>query len=367
MKCKCLNPRRAWKLGKRVSKDGVLSDHLTFSEREAWEYWRDSVDADSTFYRVRRAEVSVPCGHCEACALRKRKDMSIRLTHECEMHQSACFITLTYDDEHLPYTDSLLADAAKKSIARGYQIPFYDGTCEGWYPTLLPADVQKFVKRLRRHLEYVPKHDDGRDHCDKIRYFVVGEYGSKTHRPHYHIIIFGWRPSDMTPFFKSKRGHLVSRSRQVEKLWTMGISSVADVNSSVARYCARYVTKKYARLDGKSRVDDDFVIPEFTLQSTRDGGIGSPWLARFGENLLTGFVNVRNGERVSRCAIPRYYYDRLRKINLALWFDVRNERIKFYERSQGVASFDDTAYDALRRYVECRRLQDEQLSNQDEF
>lgn len=366
MKCKCLNPRQAWKMGKKVSKDGVLSDHLTFSEREAWEYWKDSLDADTTRYRVNRAAVSIPCGKCEACALRKRKDMSVRLSHECEMHDAACFITLTYDDDNLPYTDSLVADTAKKSIARGYQLPFFAGGAAGYFPTLLPSDVQKFVKRLRRHLEYVPKRkSDKRDHCKDIRYFVCGEYGTKTHRPHYHLIIFGWKPSDLELFFKSKKGSLVYRSKQVEKLWKFGISSVGDVNCGVAKYCARYVTKKFARLSEKKRLDDDFIIPEFTLQSTRFGGIGSPWLAKYGDCLKTGMVNVRNGDRVSRCSIPKYYLDRLRKINLPLWFEVRNERIKFYENSK--PSFDDTALDALRRYVECRRLQDEQLDSQDVF
>ena len=201
-------------------------------------------------------------------------------------------------------------------------------------PTLLPRDVQLFMKRLRRHLEYQPKKVKGvRDHIEHIRYFAVGEYGSKTHRPHYHILIFGWRPSDADLLFL-KDGRPVFRSAQIEKCWTLGISSFCNVSPYVAKYCARYVTKKYARLDSKKsdweQYLDSCIMPEFTLQSVRNGGIGATWFDKFGAAACkVGLCALRMGDRIAKCAIPKYYWQRLRKINLKLWLECRDERIEF--------------------------------------
>ena len=75
----------------------------------------------------------------------------MRMLHELSDYEDAVFVTLTYDEDHIPSNHSL-----KKS------------------------DLQKWFKRVRKEIE--PK---------KIRYFACGEYGDKTQRPHYHAIIFG--------------------------------------------------------------------------------------------------------------------------------------------------------------------------------
>ena len=93
----------------------------------------------------------VPCGKCVNCKLNYAKMWSIRIMHELKDWDSACFLTLTYDEEHLPK----------------------DGSLD-------KQDLQKFFKRLRFNL-------GGR----KIKYFACGEYGEQYGRPHYHIIVFG--------------------------------------------------------------------------------------------------------------------------------------------------------------------------------
>lgn len=293
----------------------------------------------------------VPCNKCAACQIRKRKDYSVRLAHEATMHESACFITLTYNDDSVPVTDWNSLDTKRKLFDRGV----------GNLPemTLIPSDVQKFMKRLRRHLEYRPKkHKDGRDHVARIRYFAVGEYGSKTHRPHYHIIVYGWFPSDAKAFME-RNGHLVFRSAQLEKLWKFGFSSLTEVHPSTAKYCARYVTKKFARLNEDGDASATSVVPEFTLSSVRNGGIGSTWLCKYASNLFTGFVNVKQNDRVIKCSIPRYYFNRLRKVNLPLWLQLRDERIRFVKSHPD--KFDADSFDALCRSVEVQRLHDKYL------
>lgn len=324
----CLKPLDVFYCGTLTAADGVRSPRVIFSFAEAVKYWQGVLGCDwfVAADKARQNHHLLSCGKCVCCLARKRKDMSVRLAHESRMHEQACFITLTYNDDSIPRA-AFCFDRSCPDVVRGAPQGFNST------PTLLPSDVQKFIKRLRRHLEYRPKiKQDGRDHVDKpIRYFCVGEYGTKSRRPHYHLIVFGWKPSDMV--FHEERGkgegrYVISRSAQVEKLWTYGFSTVCEVNVGVAKYCAQYVTKKFARFD-EVNSENDWICPEFTLQSVKNGGIGSPWLEKYYQQLRTGFVTVSDGKRVSKCSIPRYYYDRLRKIRLPFWLELRDERLKF--------------------------------------
>jgi hypothetical protein len=318
----CLNPLDCWMIGTvRCKADGVTSPQLLFSYRSAFDYAaRLGLGYLETVALLERSRVNLPCGKCAACLIRKRKDMSVRLSHEASMHEDCCFVTLTYNDESVPSVVDVEPCDDKLILERGKS--------KSDVQTLVPSDVQKFLKRLRRYLEYKPKKAHKvRDHVTTpIRYFCVGEYGSKTHRPHYHLMIFGWKPSDQF-VHEVRDGYTINRSAQIEKLWRYGFSTVADVNHGVAKYCARYVTKKFARLSGDNV--NRYCVPEFTLQSVRNGGIGAPWVAKYQNNLRTGFVNVRNGDMISKCSIPKYYFDRLRKINLPLWLELRDERMIF--------------------------------------
>lgn len=348
---KCLNPTSAWICGTCLTKDGVVSPRLVFSPTEAMRYfqqrypnWIEAYEHNCT---------SVPCGKCAACLIQKRKDMSTRLALETQVHDDACFITLTYDDDHLPVTDWLDWSSSDKMLDRGLgELP---------EPTLLPRDVQLFIKRLRRHLEYQPVHNKSiRDHVDHpIRYFCVGEYGSRTHRPHYHLIIFGWKPSDVETFHV-KDGIVRNTSAQLSKLWPYGFHVVENVDSRVAKYCARYVTKKLTKAP-----DSHSICPEFILQSVKDGGIGSPWLSRYADYLRNGFVNVRYGNLISKTSIPRYFYRRLRKINPVLWLELRDARIDFIASHPDM--FEHLTYEALLRYVRSYQLQDKHLSQFETF
>lgn len=95
------------------------------------------------------------CGHCPACRLKRRGEWAIRMEHEASSRSNHClFVTLTYNQEHLPA-----------------------------YASLDPDGFTRFIKRLRIKLQ--------RTTGERFRYFACGEYGGKTHRPHYHIIFMG--------------------------------------------------------------------------------------------------------------------------------------------------------------------------------
>lgn len=330
---KCIHPVECWKCGTKYCKaDGVLSVNLVFNRQKARRYFA-SIYAGSLLKPVfgrhtaidnamNENLVMMPCGKCAACQIRKRKDMSVRLAHEASQFDNCCFITLTYNEDNVR-TRRVVSHSVNEmgqvvEVVRNVK-------------TLVPADVQKFMKRLRRHLTYVPTKKRGvRDYVNKVRYFAVGEYGSKTSRPHYHIIIFGWRPSD-SEVLKLHNGKPIFRSAQIEKCWKLGFSSFSDVSPHVAKYCARYVTKKFARLNNPT-VDDCWRVPEFVLQSTRDGAIGSTWFDKYGVDACkVGLATMRVGDKIQKCSIPQYYWNRLRRRNLPVWLKCRDDRIAFIE------------------------------------
>lgn len=202
----------------------------------------------------------VPCGRCIGCRLDYSRMWAIRCVLELSECDCSSFVTLTYDDEHLP-------PGSKVSK-----------------PTL-----QKFLKRLRK-LVY-PK---------EVRYFACGEYGSRTLRPHYHLIIFGHDFPDRYKW-SSKNGNAYYRSPSLEKLWPFGQSLVGDVSFNSCAYVARYVMKK-------SRDQDDILKP-FLLMSRRPG-IGSRYLQKNMDRLLD-LPKVYGDFGSSTDALPPKYFDYL--------------------------------------------------------
>lgn len=199
--------------------------------------------------------IKVPCGQCIACRLNRASDWATRIMHEKKMSGSSAFVTLTYDEEHLPYS--------------------------GDYATLVKKDVQLFLKRVRK--EIAP---------DKVRYYLCGEYGDIGKRPHYHLVMFGLSPV---------------RAREVaQNCWRYGFVHVGDVSYDSAAYVARYCTKL---LTGpkKEWYTERNILPEFSLMSRRPG-IGASWLEKYGNEVKTHHNVVVKGRLTTP---PRYYRDKV--------------------------------------------------------
>lgn len=136
------------------------------------------------------------------------------------MHDSSSFLTLTYDDAHLPPGGSL-----------DY------------------SHVVEFMKNLRRRL-------DRTEWKSRISFYRVGEYGSNFSRPHYHLIIFGF---DFRPALKylgtvnslvpvsTKDDRTYYKSSLATDLWSRGFVDIGDVDFATTQYVAKYVTKKTLR------------------------------------------------------------------------------------------------------------------------
>lgn len=200
----------------------------------------------------------IPCQHCWACNLRKASEWASRLMFETQRHENNYFITLTYDDEHLPmfekcwYTDK-----------DGYKYEFEnDGT---WMGTLQPEDVTRFIKTLRKHYE--------RQGITDIKYFYCGEYGSENERPHYHMILMG-APLDIEQFYSMKlddKKFLHWKSKELEKWWGKGFVDVGEVEWGNCSYVARYTMKKINNDNDPREYAEKGKLKEFIRMSRRPG------------------------------------------------------------------------------------------------
>lgn len=219
--------------------------------------------------------LELPCGQCIGCRLERSRQWAMRCLHEASLYDRNAFVTLTYDDFHLPPGGSLS------------------------YP-----DFQKFMKRLRRRIG------------SKVRFYAGGEYGEQgTIRPHFHACLFGYDFPDKIFFKRSSSGDKLYTSKLLESLWPFGISSVGDVTFQSAAYIARYCVAKRTGDAAKSWyacdefVDEDGVIrdsvtPEFNRMSLKPG-IGSRWLEKYKTDVYPRDYVVVNGVKVK----PPKYYD----------------------------------------------------------
>lgn len=197
---------------------------------------------------IKRLGFSVPCGKCFECLQKQAKEWQFRLVQESKRYEHNSMITLTYNEENLP-TDA--------SVSR--------------------RDLQLFMKRLRKQIK------------TKIKFFACGEYGSKGFRPHYHAIIFGYDFDDKQKFCFDKKGTQLYRSKLLEKVWTLGFSSVGEFTPESALYCAKYMQKM---VDAKGKRKPFFQMSK---------GIG---LDAINKDMLLNDKVYLDGKTLP---VPRYY------------------------------------------------------------
>lgn len=170
--------------------------------------------------------IKLPCRKCIYC----QQNYSIMWATRCVLEAEStpnenCFITLTYDDDHIPPNG-----------------------------LLVKKDYQDFMKRLRKK------------YPDKIiRYFLSGEYGSENYRPHFHIMLFNYKPEDLV-LFKEDGDSSMFSSKEIAELWGKGFHSVGiTINIGTIKYIAKYMTKlRVLPLKYKE-------APEFIQASTNPG------------------------------------------------------------------------------------------------
>lgn len=168
------------------------------------------------------------CGACPECLSKRANHIVLRDLYESKEHSDNCMVTLTYD--------SFLRDVNGNIVYDKYGRPLENPVDPD--RKVCKRHIQLFIKRLRKWWSTVSD--------TKIKYRVCAEYGSKTHRAHYHAILFGVRFNDLHYYKKSKRGNIIYMSERLSSLWSYGICTVDSISirSSIARYCSKYVSKQ---------------------------------------------------------------------------------------------------------------------------
>lgn len=189
-----------------------------------------------------------------ACLQTKRQEWAIRLEHELKVSKSAHFVTLTYTQENLRY--GLLG-----------------------IPSLDKRDCQLFIKRLRKRQK------------EKIRYYLVGEYGSNSHRPHYHVIFFNLAKKDDELY------------AMLLDTWQLGNVHIGKATPASINYTCKYVIQKQEEYKG--------IQSPFALMSKKPA-IGSAYVEKLKHyhriDTERNYVTKPGGTKVR---MPRYYREKL--------------------------------------------------------
>ncbi|AXF53146.1 MAG: replication initiator protein [Microviridae sp.] len=279
-------------------------------------------------------DVNVPCGHCIGCRLDKSRQWADRMMLELDHSKTAIFVTLTYDPFNVPLA-CVLDDGS----------PLF---------TLDKRDVQLFLKRLRKAFS-------GRE----IRYYLAGEYGSETHRPHYHAILFGLSLDDFPDLVllpqKNRFGQSLFTSKRFYEIWKLGNVCLAAVSWQTCAYVARYCVKKLGDDVPRETYEDFSVLPEFSLMSRRPG--------------IAGFYHLEHPDLISRskqyfsdvdgvtprtsCQTPRFVFDKLELTNPELYDTIKKQRQAYARDKELIAlsrtDLDFCEYNQVKEYSHERR------------
>lgn len=230
----------------------------------------------------------LPCGQCEACRAQHARTWANRLLMELQYHDSAYFVTLTYDNDHVPISRSR------------EEIP---------HMTLDKRDCQLFMKKLRKAFPN-----------DKLRYFLSGEYGDQTHRPHYHMILFGLHlvnsngeVIELERCGENEFGNPYFRCEALNDIWQNGNVLLADVTWESCCYVAQYCMKK---LKGEARhfYEDVNIQPPFVLMS-RKPGIGYQWFEDHPEFVEFDKIHIATATGPRSFRPPRYFEKQIEKLD----------------------------------------------------
>ena len=246
----------------------------------------------------------VACGQCLGCRLDHAKFWQNRCLMEMQDHNQTWFLTLTYDDDHLPLRSYECFDWPDPATGEVRSVP-----CA----TLDLDSIQKWKKRLSKAWSY---------RSDKsLRFFGCGEYGDSTHRPHYHFLVFGLDLDESElQYYKTSRAGAVNNKLYncdwISKTWSNGYVVLAKGSYETAGYIARYVLKKRVGID-KEFYERFNIDPPFINMSRRPG-IGLPYLDSVTEVIVTDDgiddIVISTEKGAKRITVSGYMLDKLANV-----------------------------------------------------
>lgn len=217
--------------------------------------------------KSRNGFVKASCGRCLSCCIARQSSLNFLCDKELQAVYSsgrgASFLTLTYDDNHVPYVPNTL------------------------YMTLRKTDLQKYLKRLRDHVY--------RSGLPEIKFLACGEMGDQFGRPHYHLVIFGLTDYQMSVFNR--------------KAWKFGLSQVGSLSAGGLRYVLKYITKSRPDIEIEKFYDSIGVEKPFIRHSNC---LGRDWIFSHADEIArSGYVFVKNGKKR---LYPKYVRELVSKI-----------------------------------------------------
>lgn len=266
-----------------------------------------------TKVKGRLKNIKVSCGHCLNCMIKKQSQLTFLANKELltryKKGQSASFVTLTYDDNHIPYN-------------------------ENGFVTLRKSDVQKFLKNVRRQIDY---HNLKKD----FKVIYCGEYGDGSHsnfktgvstfRPHYHIAFLGLSDTEAKMFTR--------------KLWKFGLCDVGPLSSGGLRYICKYMTKAtpgkiVKEIREVAKVENPFICHSI--------GLGKEWINKNLYKIVENefHFNINGKKTLFPKYILRYVsahtgIDYLQYVNKEIYNDINRKVAK----NNGFNSLDDYLYE----------------------
>lgn len=189
----------------------------------------------------------VPCGKCGACQENKKNEWAFRLEQELHYSRSAHFLTLTYNDASLSYSET-----NQETLVRDHPYRFIEA---------LKKRRQRLIKTWIRTKEFNGDPYEGKP----LKFYGVGEYGTDFQRPHYHILLFNC-PLEVV--------------RQSLQIWKKGIVHIGRVEPASIRYVAGYMM-----YGDKEKSKELGRLPEFNFMSrgrkgTKSTPIGHDFLEK---------------------------------------------------------------------------------------
>lgn len=238
--------------------------------------------------------IFVPCGKCYACQNQSRAEWAIRCKYELKNSACAAFITLTYDNDKLPHTCS--NNTFKHLVSLEMLKPISERRWD--FARLDKFHVQVFCSKMQKLL----KKTFGNKKL-LFRWFISGEFGDITHRPHAHAVCFSpveLNNADWTQF--------------VKQCWHFGnIDVQTDVNMAVVNYVAKHQIKTCLGTPEQQRE-----TPNFKIVSRYLGGIGFNMkndidlINRYNDDEVGNFIDNLQGQISYTIAFPRFLLRHLR-------------------------------------------------------
>lgn len=281
--------------------------------------------------------IKTRCGHCLACQLTKSADWAARVVQESRYYkENECwFVTLTYDEVHLPILDS-----TKETL--------YRGVGPGM-PTLMHKDVQDYHKRLRKRLADMAKRNGAE--APKLKYLMCGEYGDKTGRPHYHECICGLPIHDLKVKSMSKEAVPICGSDWLTEIWGNGLVDIRPLNNENAAYTAKYTTKKAYGKEAQEAYEKAGIKAPYLVASK---GLGGEYIADNWEKVQSGQPDYIHTKKGCRVAYPSAYARRKLKEQMepeelaALRAEAQNRQEDHMEALRHHTTLDIVSYNEAR-------------------